>query len=414
MAGRRGLGAVMELSDPARQQDPLERFRSKIAVNARAWLAYVQPQRPESADLVREYANLEKAANQALREPAAWADGLLLVIALWPFIEWHGLWLDWRGVLTQALTICRRLGNLVAEVQIIDQLGELARDVGENQAALAWQEEALVLARRLDNPALLGRVLVHLSQQHLPQGRYQVAQACCEEAIALLEPLGSEDEIASAHNNWGIACSREGLVEPALAHFLLAGTMFEAQGNRRGQAKALHNQGELLLRQERWADAQPLYERAIAIAADVGDEVGVARSRTALAILLGQQGHHAAALALLREIERFHRRLGDRPKLARVINNEGAFLFELGRVTEAARALEQAARMHLEIGNLGDAATSLLNWGEILLRQGDPEQALARLQETKELLDALPDPPAQLRQDYAALLEQVMAQRSSG
>ena len=42
--------------------------------------------------------------------------------------------------------------------------------------------------------------------------------------------------------------------------------MFDAQGNRRGQAKSLHNQGETYLRQERWSEAGDLYERAIALA----------------------------------------------------------------------------------------------------------------------------------------------------
>ena len=155
---------------------------------------------------MRELANLNHAAAQALREPTAWAAGVQLVVALWPFIEWHGFWLAWRAILERALVVCRRLGDLAAEVEITDQLGEVARSVGENRAALDWQEQALGLARRLGDQAIIGRVLVHLSQQHLPQGHYQAAQACCEEAVALLTPLGAEAEIAIAHNNWGIAC----------------------------------------------------------------------------------------------------------------------------------------------------------------------------------------------------------------
>ena len=155
-----------------------------------------------------------------------------------------------------------------------------------------------------------------------------------------------------------------------------------------------------------------MYERSIALALEAGDEVSAMRSRTSLAILLHQQGQHEAALDLHREIERFYRRLGDRPMLARVINNEGTFLLALGRRDEAARAYEQAAQMHLEIGNLGDAAISLLNWVEILLDRGDAEQAQVRLQQAGELLGALPDSPSPLRQYYAALLERATAERA--
>ena len=392
--------------DRLRSDDPLARFRSKITANARAWLGFVRDHGPESTVLTREFANLDRAANQALSEPIAWQDGLRLVVALWPFIEWHGYWLAWRAVLARALVVCRRLGDLTAEVEITDQLGELARNVGENRAALDWQEQALRLARGLGDQAIVGRVLIHLSQQHLPQGRYQAAKACCEEAIAILEPLRAEKEVAIAHNNWGIACLEEELMEPALAHLVLAEAMFETQGNRRGQAKAIHNQGEAYRRQERWAEASPLYQRSILLALEAGDEVGAARSRTAFAILLYQQGQHEAALDLHREIEMYYRRLGDRPMLARVINNEGAFLLALGRWEDAARSFELAAQTHLETGNLGDAATSLLNWVELLLDRGETEEAQGQLLQTAELLGALPDPPAQLRRRYAVLLEQ--------
>jgi tetratricopeptide (TPR) repeat protein len=405
---------MRSLSDRMQAEDPLARFRKKIAENARAWLGFVRDERPESAALTRELANLNHAAAQALREPTAWAAGVQLVIALWPFIEWHGFWLAWRTILERALVVCRRLDDLAAEVEITDQLGEVARSVGENRAALDWQEQALGLARRLGDQAIIGRVLVHLSQQHLPQGHYQAAQAYCEEAVALLTPLGAEAEIAIAHNNWGIACSEEGQMESGLTHLMLAERMFVAQGNRRGQAKSLHNQGETYLRRERWSEAGDLYERAIALAQDVGDDVGAVRSRTSLAILLYQQGQHEAALEMHREIKILYRRLGDRPMLARVINNEGSFLLALGRWEEAARAYEQAAQMHLENGHLGGAATSLLNWADVLLDRGDAERAEARLQQAGELLDALPGSPAAQRQYYAALLEQATAKRAPG
>ena len=396
----------------ARPHDPLARFRRKIGENARAWLAFAQAHRPESADLGRELANLDRAANQALLEPTAWPDGLALVVALWPFIEWHGYWLAWREVLDRALVVCRRLDDLAVEVEITDELGELARSLGENPAALAWQEQALNLARRLGNQAVIGRVLVHLSQQYLPQGQYSAAKACCEEAIALLEPLGAGGEIASAYNNWGITYLEEGLMTPALAYLVLAESMFDAQGNRRGQAKAIHNQGETYLRQGLWAEAEPLYERSIALATAAGDELGAVRSRASLATLLHEQGQHETALGINHEIERFYRRLGDRRMLARVINNQGAFFFKLSRWEEADQAFEQAAQIHLESGNLGEAATSVLNGAEILLDRGAREEALTRLQRAAEILDAMSSPWPDERQRHAALLGQAMDERS--
>jgi tetratricopeptide (TPR) repeat protein len=399
----------MDLPDRVQSQDPLARFRQKIAENARAWLGFVRVERPESTALVREFANMDRAANQALREPNAWREGLLLAVALWPFIESHGYWLAWRGVMDRALTVCRQLGDPEAEVDITDQLGELARNMGDNRAALAWQEQALGLARRLGNQAVVGRVLVHLSQQYLPQGRYEEAKACCEEAISLLAPLGAEGDIAVAHNNWGIVCAEDGQLESALMHVGLAEAMFEGQGNRRGWAKSLHNQAEIYRHQRRWAEAEVLYERSIALAAAAGDEVTAVRSRASLAIILHQLGRHEAALAVHHDTKPFYRRLGDRAGMARVINNEGAFLLALGRRDDAARAYEQAAQLHLEIGNLGDAAISILNRAEIFLDEGNVERAVIRLQQAGKLLEGLPDTPSIPHQFYADLLGRAAA-----
>lgn len=202
-------------------------------------------------------------------------------------------------------------------------------------------------------------------------------------------------------------------MDSALAHLVRAEAMFEMQNNRRGQAKVLHNQGEVYLRQNRWAEAGPLYERSIAMALEAGEEVSAMRSRTSLAILLHKQGQHQAALDLHRGIERFYRRLGDRTMLARVINNEGTFLFALGRHDEAAPAYEQAIQMHTDIGHLANAALSLFNWVELLLDRGDAEQARVRLRQAEEFLGELPDSMSQLRQRYSSLLQQAMVERSS-
>ena len=288
--------------------------------------------------------------------------------------------------------------------------GKLARTVGENRAALDWQEQALRLARRLGDQAVIGRVLVHLSQQHLPQGHYQAAKACCEEAIALLTPLGAEGEVAIAHNNWGIACSEEGSMESALAHLVLAETMFEAQGNRRGQAKALHNQGEAYLRQERWAEAGTLYERSIAMALEAGDEVGAVRSRTSLAILLHQQGQHEAALdTASRDRERSTAAWvtgrcwpGSSTTRERSCSRWAGGMTPPWRTNRPPKCTWKSAISATPRPRCSTGLSSC--WTE-----ATRSRPRIGLQQTADLLAALPDPPSQLRQRYATLLGQAKA-----
>jgi len=99
-------------------------------------------------------------------------------------------------------------------------------------------------------------------------------------------------------------------------------------------------------------------------------------------------------LSAHREVEPLFRRLGDRPWLARVLNNEGVFLAALGRPAEAALAYEEAAALHLANADPVMAASTLLNWAELLADDGRPAEAQVHLEKARQLLGALPAPPA--------------------
>lgn len=126
----------------------LDRFCQKIADNAAGWLVFVRRQAKNVSALEQEFANLARAVSQALLEPRAYRAGLELAIALWPFVEQRGHWLAWQRVLDDVLAVCRRLNLPDLEAQLLDQLGELARALGNSQNGLAWQEQALRLYRQ--------------------------------------------------------------------------------------------------------------------------------------------------------------------------------------------------------------------------------------------------------------------------
>jgi len=128
-----------------------------------------------------------------------------------------------------------------------------------------------------------------------------------------------------------------------------------------------------------------------------------ARSQVTLGILLHSQGQTEQALTIHRKVEPLFRRLGDRPWLARVLNNQGVFLSTLGRPTEAALAYEEAAGLHLGNADPALAASSLLNWAELLLDLGQEAQARPPLERAGQLLAALPAPPAWVMRTYETL-----------
>ena len=264
----------------------LERFRRRIASNAAGWLGFIRQRGSDVAGLELEFANLTKSVSQALLEPLAFVAGLDLVVALWPFVELRGYWLGWERVLQEALVVCRSLDRPAVEAQLLDQLGDLARIVGDSRSALAWQEQSLTIYRRLDDPANVGRVLDHLSLQHLALGDRPAAERCSREAVDLFAQTGNQANLAAALNNRGLICQQGGQWELAIQHHADAAALYEALGNRRGQAKAIHNQGEAYRHLRRPDDAEACFRQAVAMLADAGDEINAARSRVILGVAL--------------------------------------------------------------------------------------------------------------------------------
>ncbi len=383
---------------------PLERFRLGIARNAAGWLAFVRERAADVTALEQEFTNLIKAISQALAEPPANASGLDLVVALWPLIERRGHWLGWEPVLREALALCRRLDRPALEAQLLDHLGDLARTLGDSRRGLAAQKQALAIYRRLGDQAAAGHTLNRLSQQHLALGDYPAAAQCSQEATMLLAQTGNRADLAAAYNDLGLIDQHDGKWESALQHHIEAEALFAALGDLSSQAKAVHNQGEVHRYQRRADQAEACFGRAAAMHVAAGDEINAARSRVTLGIALHGSGETAQALAIHREVEPLFRSLGDRPWLARVLNNQGVFFATLGHANEAALAYEEAADLHLGNADPVMAASSLLNWAELLLDQSRPTDAQERLNQAGELLRSVPAPPAWVMRTYDTLI----------
>jgi tetratricopeptide (TPR) repeat protein len=276
----------------------LERFRQKIADNATGWLCFIRQHTHDVSTLDVEFANLTKAISQALLEPLAYAAGLDLVVALWPFVELRGRWLGWESVLQEALVVCRDLERAEVEAQLLDQLGELARIVGDSERALLWQEQSLHAYRRLEDQPRVGQILNHLSMQHLALGNYTSAAQCSQEAVETFAQTGERTDLAAALNNLGLIYQQSGQWELANRQHAEAAALFEASGDSRGQAKAIHNQGEVYRHSRRPDEATDCFRRATALLTSIGDEINAARSRVSLSIVLHGLGQTGQALAI--------------------------------------------------------------------------------------------------------------------
>jgi tetratricopeptide (TPR) repeat protein len=162
-------------------------------------------------------------------------------------------------------------------------------------------------------------------------------------------------------------------------------------GDRRAEATALINLGEV-----RWRLGYPVhqgghFEQVLAILREVGDRAGEARAHGNLALLAWRQGryaeaadHYDQALALFGEI-------GDQAGQARALDNLGAICCRQGRHEQAVGQHERALALFGEIGDQAGQARAFANLGWARKRQGFLAEATDHLERSLELSRAIGD-----------------------
>jgi tetratricopeptide (TPR) repeat protein len=111
-----------------------------------------------------------------------------------------------------------RLGETGPLGVLYQNMGLLARESGEHEAAVAAFESALVLMRRADDRRGVAAVYTNLSRTYLLMGRLDDAYACGATALAMADRLGEELAAASARYHLAGICEARGDTAAARAH----------------------------------------------------------------------------------------------------------------------------------------------------------------------------------------------------
>jgi DNA-binding SARP family transcriptional activator len=257
-----------------------------------------------------ERANLVAAVQLAAAEDFdrhAWA----LPCLLRNHFDLRKHWDDWVETHLLALDAARRLGDLVAESEVLIGLGVAHYDLQRFDSAITCYQRALVLCQRTGRRREEGNVLNNLANVHERLDRYADAMAFHEQALVIRRELGDShgegvsltnlaniyqlcgryDEAVAMYlgaleirrqneDKWGEAITLHGLCETyrqlgdpdrAIERGTAGLTIFREIGHQWGQASTLHNLGKALDANHRPQAARECWQEALAIFDDLGD-----------------------------------------------------------------------------------------------------------------------------------------------
>lgn len=210
---------------------------------------------------------------------------------------------------------------------------------------------ALDVAARLGDTAGQNIALATASAVHWQAGRPDDARDCVLRGLDVARAAGDLRNEARALHNLGWLAMRGGDLATAHQHIADAVDLWRDGDDDEVTSVLQHNQGEVLLRLDRGAEAVDCFHRALLARRAGGDRLGESVTLAGLArahLLLGQ---------------------GD----------------------DASAILDEAVDLSREVGNHEDELESLLCRSELRLRHGDPTAALLDLGRAADLADELED-----------------------
>jgi predicted ATPase/DNA-binding SARP family transcriptional activator len=157
------------------------------------------------------------------------------------------------------------------------------------------------------------------------------------------------------------------------------------------RARALDVLGVFRMWQAAYPAAQTLHEEALAIWRRVEDRRGEAMTHFRLGFLADKQDDGNAARAHLVRSLRLFSALGDAWGMDLARNRLGVVLLSQGDYPRARTYLIRSLRFLRDHQQVGGVASTLLNLGALALAQGETHQAIAVLQESLTLNQALGD-----------------------
>jgi len=293
-----------------------------------------------------------------------------LASALWPFYYQRGYYDEARGWFEQALAAAEQL-SVPALVDALLKAGEVAFLQCDYQVAGAHLHRALdLLGDEPSEPRAEAIARQRLGSIAREQGRYEEARRLHGQSLAIWTTLGEADGIASSQNYLAFVAWLAGDFEQAEAPGLEALTVFRRAGNLRDVAVTLISLGASALYRGEWELAVERLNEALTISRRLGFQEGMAWSFNELAVLARHRRRTATdPEIMLRDALLVHQQLGDRWRMASVLEEIGGAVFARRDASLAVRLLACASALRERLGTPVPPAEA-----------PDLEAAIARLQ----------------------------------
>ena len=165
----------------------------------------------------------------------------------------------------------------------------------------------------------------------------------------------------------------------------------ERGGSRRDKATAIKFQGQIAQQRQNWAEAERLYQEALAIYRELGDEEVEAIALNDLGSVAQEQKEYDRAESYFKQALAIAEKLGLKQEQAYISGNLGSIALECDRPTEARLWYERELTLAKEVGRQDLVAHAQSGLARVLEAEGRYAEALSLAQSALEIREQLRD-----------------------
>jgi tetratricopeptide (TPR) repeat protein/predicted Ser/Thr protein kinase len=279
----------------------------------------------------------------------------------------------------EAESIYKDRGLAEGRAEVLYNRGLMLRTRGQLPEARAQLQQAFEIARTNGYDAKQISALLQLSAIATNEDEPERAAAYAKEAVELAQAKGLVNLVALAYVDLGNTYYGALNYTEAEKHFKLGLDFARRSRALRTEAKALINQGSILILKGQTDEGARLVEQALAFYQPGGYRTETSQAIMILARVNRRKGNYVEALAALEPQLRIAEEVND-PSQAALLHNEIAVtLSRQGRYVEALRRYEKSYEIDQSLGNRRHLPYTLLSRADTLAQLGRHDDARALL-----------------------------------
>jgi predicted ATPase/class 3 adenylate cyclase len=290
-----------------------------------------------------------------------------------------------KALYVESLELWRAVGDRGAIAEVLNNLGDLVRQLGDRRQGKAMIEESLTLFREVADKRGIAHALSNLADIFLADGDQLQAKRLFEESLPLFQATADRRGLSHGLNNLGGILTREGDYARAEARYRDSLRLAEELEDKHAIATAQRGLGEVARHQRRFGDSLGLYRQSHQTFLSLDDKYCAGKSLLGLGWLAHETADLERATSLAQEALALYREIKVPVEEALALNLLGRLALHEQRLDTATDLLKQSLAIQRTVSDAAGIATNLEDLARVAHARDKP-RLMAQLLATADAL----------------------------